>query len=73
MHRVAFLILCLAASAAAAIPTQPSLAPPPGMALATPPLRYAHPRRVVSLNLCSDELALALAAPGQLASVSRAR
>lgn len=28
------------------------------------------PRRVVSLDLCADELALALAAPGQLASVS---
>ena len=28
------------------------------------------PTRVVSLNLCSDELALELAAPGQLASVS---
>ena len=30
----------------------------------------AAPQRVVSLNLCTDELVLALAAPGQLASVS---
>ena len=31
----------------------------------------ATPKRVASLNLCSDELALLLAAPGQLVSVSR--
>ncbi len=31
----------------------------------------AAPQRVASLNLCSDELALLLAAPGQLVSVSR--
>jgi iron complex transport system substrate-binding protein len=31
----------------------------------------AAPARVASLNLCSDELALRLAAPGQLVSVSR--
>lgn len=30
----------------------------------------AAPRRVASLNLCTDELALLLAAPGQLASVT---
>lgn len=30
----------------------------------------AAPRRVVSLNLCSDELVLMLAAPGQIASVT---
>lgn len=29
------------------------------------------PRRVVSVNLCTDQLALTLAAPGQLVSVSR--
>lgn len=29
------------------------------------------PRRVVSINLCTDQIALALAAPGQLISVSR--
>lgn len=29
------------------------------------------PRRVVSVNLCTDQLALTLAAPGQIASVSR--
>ena len=28
------------------------------------------PRRVVSINLCTDQLALAVAAPGQLVSVS---
>ncbi len=32
---------------------------------------HAAPRRVASLDLCSDELALTLAAPGQLVSVSR--
>jgi iron complex transport system substrate-binding protein len=31
----------------------------------------AAPERVVSINLCTDQLALTLAAPGQLASVSR--
>ena len=31
---------------------------------------FAAPTRVVSLNMCTDELALLLAAPGQLASVS---
>ncbi|SDK27762.1 ABC transporter substrate-binding protein [Aliiruegeria lutimaris] len=31
----------------------------------------AAPERVVSINLCTDQLALMLAAPGQLASVSR--
>ncbi len=38
-------------------------------ALAVPPAAAA-PRRVVSLNLCPAQLALALAAPGQLASVT---
>ncbi|MBK5928865.1 ABC transporter substrate-binding protein [Rhodobaculum claviforme] len=37
-----------------------------GAALADP-----APRRVVSMNLCTDQLALMLAAPGQLVSVSR--
>ncbi len=37
--------------------------------LVAPPAA-ASPRRVVSLNLCTDQLALALAAPGQLASVT---
>jgi iron complex transport system substrate-binding protein len=31
----------------------------------------APPRRVVSINLCTDQLALLVAAPGQLVSVSR--
>mgnify|MGYP002655274028 CR=1 FL=1 len=39
------------------------------MLLAAP--AAAAPMRVASLNLCTDELALALAAPGQLVSVSR--
>lgn len=39
------------------------------LALAFP--AEAAPRRVASLDLCSDELVLLLAAPGQLASVSR--
>ena len=29
------------------------------------------PRRVVSINLCTDQLAMMLAAPGQLVSVSQ--
>lgn len=33
--------------------------------------RSDTPRRVVSINLCTDQLALAIAAPGQLISVSR--
>ncbi|MEY2884240.1 MAG: hypothetical protein RL490_1964, partial [Pseudomonadota bacterium] len=37
--------------------------------LATPAV--AAPQRVASLNLCSDDYALLLAAPGQLVSVSR--
>lgn len=40
-----------------------------GAALAAPALAEA-PRRVVSMNLCTDQLALLLAAPGQLVSVS---
>lgn len=35
------------------------------------PLAQARPERVVSVNLCTDQLALMLAAPGQLVSVSR--
>lgn len=31
---------------------------------------FAGPQRVVSMNLCTDQLAMLLAAPGQLASVS---
>jgi iron complex transport system substrate-binding protein len=40
------------------------------LALAAP-LRAEAPARVVSINLCTDQLALAVAAPGQLVSVSR--
>lgn len=39
------------------------------LALAAP-AGAAPPRRVASLNLCTDELVLALAAPGQIASVT---
>jgi iron complex transport system substrate-binding protein len=35
------------------------------------PARAEAPARVVSINLCTDQLALMLAAPGQLVSVSR--
>jgi iron complex transport system substrate-binding protein len=38
--------------------------------LAGPPAQAEAPRRVASLNLCTDELLLLLAAPGQIASVS---
>ena len=53
------------AGAAAAGP-RPA-APPP----ATPGTGGGAPARVVSVNLCTDQLALLLAAPGQLVSVSR--
>ncbi|WP_252946228.1 ABC transporter substrate-binding protein [Oceanicola sp. 502str15] len=35
------------------------------------PALAAPPERVVSINLCTDQLALAIAAPGQLVSVTR--
>lgn len=38
---------------------------------ALPVLADEAPRRVVSMNLCTDQLAMLLAAPGQLISVSR--
>lgn len=40
------------------------------LAAAPAPARVAPPVRVASLSLCTDELALLLAAPGQLASVT---
>jgi len=40
------------------------------VALAATPLIAGPPQRVVSMNLCTDQLALMLAAPGQLVSVS---
>lgn len=39
-------------------------------ALCGAPLMAEAPRRVVSMNLCTDQLAMLLAAPGQLLSVS---
>lgn len=51
------------------------LAPPllllAGAVCAAPPNPPSAPRRVVSINLCTDQLALALAAPGQVVSVTR--
>ena len=41
-----------------------------GLALATGPALADAPARVVSMNLCTDQYALMLAAPGQLVSVS---
>ncbi len=43
---------------------------PPLSAAADAPAAPAAPRRVVSMNLCTDQLAMMLAAPGQLISVS---
>lgn len=43
-----------------------------GAALLLVPLAAAEPpRRVVSANLCTDQLAMLIAAPGQLVSVSQ--
>lgn len=50
-------IVTLAASAAPITPGEPSGAPPP--------------RRIVSVNLCADQLVLDLADPGQIAGLSR--
>lgn len=52
-----------------AVPETPPTDTPPDMADAPVPLQ-APPARVVSINLCTDQLAMALAAPGQLVSVS---
>lgn len=41
-----------------------------GAAPAAPPPPATPPARVVSMNLCTDQLAMLLAAPGQLVSVS---
>ena len=58
---VAALSAALAVAAVAA--TAGTLVPTSGPAA-------ARPTRVVSMNLCTDQLAMALAAPGQLVSVS---
>lgn len=58
------------------LPAAPSTAEPPA-ATAAKTAHYpalvpdAPPRRVVSINLCTDQLAMLLAAPGQLISVSQ--
>ncbi|PZN95282.1 MAG: hypothetical protein DCF31_06975 [Alphaproteobacteria bacterium] len=63
--------LLVAVSAVASLPTL-APKPPPALALDLPaPPAPVRPRRVASLNLCTDELALLLAAPGQLVSISR--
>lgn len=41
------------------------------LAALAPPVRAEPPARVVSMNLCTDQLALLLARPGQLVGVSR--
>lgn len=41
------------------------------VAAATPAPAAEPPRRVVSMNLCTDQMALLLAAPGQIVSVSK--
>lgn len=55
----------------------PPVAPPPVVppaalspAPVSAPVSTTPPRRVVSVNLCTDQIAMALAAPGQLVSVS---
>ena len=40
-------------------------------ALASAPALAGAPQRVVSVNLCTDQLALMLAAPGQVISVTK--
>ena len=40
------------------------------LALSSAPVIAEAPARVMSLNLCTDQLAMALAAPGQLSSIS---
>lgn len=42
----------------------------PALLLAQPATAQEAPRRVMSLNICTDQLAMLLAAPGQLVSVS---
>ncbi|PKP83954.1 MAG: ABC transporter substrate-binding protein, partial [Alphaproteobacteria bacterium HGW-Alphaproteobacteria-2] len=49
----------------AALALLAALGSAPGAAADTPP-----PARVVSINVCTDQLAMLLAAPGQLLSVS---
>ena len=61
--------LGLAAAAAAALVVAAGENPVPGgVAVAASPV--TAPRRVASLNLCTDELLLALADPGQIVSVT---
>ena len=60
--------LALRAATAVCLAVLPALAAPP--ALAEPPATAAPPARVVSINLCTDQLAMLLAGPGQLVSVT---
>ncbi len=65
----------LLAAALSALPAGPGAAGDPAAeapgAGAHPPAPADAPERVVSINLCTDQLAMMLAAPGQLVSVSR--
>ncbi|MFW5654400.1 MAG: ABC transporter substrate-binding protein [Roseicyclus sp.] len=64
MARVGRLALTLARAAVLAAPVLG------GAGLAAAPARAEAPARVVSMNLCTDQLAMMVAAPGQLHSVS---
>lgn len=44
---------------------------PAALILLAAPAAVAAPQRVVSMNLCTDQLAMLLAAPGQLVAISR--
>ncbi|WP_460274076.1 ABC transporter substrate-binding protein [Celeribacter sp. ULVN23_4] len=46
-----------------------NLSEPPSKSLSKPPSETA-PKRVVSINLCTDQLAMMIAAPGQLLSIT---
>ena len=48
-----------------------ALAGTPGLAAPRPPARTLPPQRIVSLNLCADQLVLALADRGQIAGLTR--
>lgn len=63
--------LALPALSAALSATAPKPLPEAASALgAVPELPEGAPRRVVSINLCTDQLAMQIAAPGQLVSIS---
>ncbi|MBO9475698.1 ABC transporter substrate-binding protein [Shimia sp. R10_1] len=63
-HLISMLAVLLLGGAAQAQEAADPLSVPPSSEFP------AHPQRVVSMNLCTDQLAMMLAAPGQLLSVS---